>query len=429
MGTAPVFNVKDYGAVGDGSTNDTTAIQNAINASSPGDVVYYPAGTYLVSSTIKLLKSRTYQGAGREYSVVKMANSANLDAVMASETWLSTTSTSADNPINVLDLKIDGNKANQSSGLGVGLALITYWNTVQNLEVVDCRGDGILVTSMRDDTTEISNTAVEAKVVRCAVRQSGGIGIHVQDPSPSTQSVTDGFILDCIVDTTGAEGIYIGSAAGWLVRGNHIYGASNTAIYLDRGGFTRVEGNYIETWGTNASAGTYCGIMCGGDGSSELGASGGMIFANNTMFYSGGAASGSSIRGIRVDVSTGVTGHVAIVGNSLSGATQATGSRGIRLTNQAAGTTLVAQLAGNVVYGWDAQFETATGGGTITIKGDIFRTGISTSATDGFQMLPTCAGTPTGTPGDLSRGQPMIYDTTNHKLWVYDAAWRGVTLT
>lgn len=47
--------VKDFGAVGDGSTNDTTAIQNAINyvISQPGNgikTLYFPAGNYSVTT-------------------------------------------------------------------------------------------------------------------------------------------------------------------------------------------------------------------------------------------------------------------------------------------------------------------------------------------------------------------------------------------
>jgi hypothetical protein len=52
------LNVLRYGAVGDGATNDTTAIQNAINVAavtgaSPGAVVYAPAGIYKGNWTIK----------------------------------------------------------------------------------------------------------------------------------------------------------------------------------------------------------------------------------------------------------------------------------------------------------------------------------------------------------------------------------------
>lgn len=48
-GDPSVFNVLDYGAVGDGETDDTEAIQDALDAAAiVGGTVYMPAGTYLV---------------------------------------------------------------------------------------------------------------------------------------------------------------------------------------------------------------------------------------------------------------------------------------------------------------------------------------------------------------------------------------------
>ena len=39
-------NVRDFGAIGDGATLDTVAIQNAINACEAGDTLVFDGATY-----------------------------------------------------------------------------------------------------------------------------------------------------------------------------------------------------------------------------------------------------------------------------------------------------------------------------------------------------------------------------------------------
>src|SRR5437667_3988830 len=54
-----VYNVKDYGAKGDGATNDAPAIAAAVAAvPKQGGIIYFPPGVYLLNSSV-LVQART----------------------------------------------------------------------------------------------------------------------------------------------------------------------------------------------------------------------------------------------------------------------------------------------------------------------------------------------------------------------------------
>lgn len=75
-----VINIRDLGAKGDGSTDDTAAIQEAFNRfSGSGSVIFLPNGTYLVSKTISWAGAKNrnvLQGESEKGAIIKLADKA-----------------------------------------------------------------------------------------------------------------------------------------------------------------------------------------------------------------------------------------------------------------------------------------------------------------------------------------------------------------
>ena len=78
---------RDYGAKGDGVTDDTAAINQALNETQSGDytrptIIYFPQGTYLISDWLKFPQQGakccvTFQGQGQERTVIKLKDKIN----------------------------------------------------------------------------------------------------------------------------------------------------------------------------------------------------------------------------------------------------------------------------------------------------------------------------------------------------------------
>lgn len=105
--------VKDFGAKGDGVTDDTAAINAAVDslASIGGGRLHFPAGIYMVSLAVNLRSNIEYYGDGEGATIIRSSTS-SIDNVMGE---------GYPNPalkpfINVVirELTIDGNQANVS---------------------------------------------------------------------------------------------------------------------------------------------------------------------------------------------------------------------------------------------------------------------------------------------------------------------------
>lgn len=79
----PLLNVKDFGAVGDGKTDDTNAIQRAIQSKKDSRQLYFPSGVYLISKPLVSLNNDSvgqawlqFYGSGKEFTTIRLVNNA-----------------------------------------------------------------------------------------------------------------------------------------------------------------------------------------------------------------------------------------------------------------------------------------------------------------------------------------------------------------
>lgn len=122
-------NVRDYGAVGDGVTDDTTAIQATIDANKN---VYIPEGTYKITSQINL-PSFTAQGnpwdednpiriIGAGPNITKLVYTGTDDYAIATETIDETTNRGQNAGVEIAQFTLTGPQdySNSAHGIGIG---------------------------------------------------------------------------------------------------------------------------------------------------------------------------------------------------------------------------------------------------------------------------------------------------------------------
>lgn len=235
------FNVHDYGAVGDGFTDDSTAIQTCINASVKDSIIYFPPGNYRVGTTIQLLGWRTYLGTSS--SSITMMDNANLIAVFASQDWL-TNGTASGNPINITSLTIDGNYTNNTSGHGI--VLMNYGSTIRECTIQNCFNNGIMLSSVNQSGANISNTCVENRLESCKVDTCLGYGIYCHD---SAGKLIDGYIDSCIVTGATLDAIKVERGTGFFISKNYCYDNLSSCITVRNCYNTFIINNKIDDYG------------------------------------------------------------------------------------------------------------------------------------------------------------------------------------
>lgn len=232
------ISVKDFGAKGDGATNDTAAIQTAINYANSlliqaagggisnvdypqisGVDIYFPHGDYLITS-LETYENLTLRGAGI-YST-RLVSSYNGSVLINN-----VTSGSYDKSgINISDLSIKGDRTKTSQCL-IDL-LRPYWGGITNVQVYQSGGVGVRVRQGLG--FELKNVVAHANV---------GDGIVITDgiiswatPTPNNLPSNAVMVVNCHGSFNDGAGIRLGNGE---VNGTYVVGGAYEYNYYSSG--------------------------------------------------------------------------------------------------------------------------------------------------------------------------------------------------
>jgi len=359
-GLSDVRNVKDFGAVGDGVTDDTAAFQAAIDdLPDAGGVVSIPPGTYMVGN-LQLKSGTNLVGCGRA-TVLKARPGAGTVIGMAG---------GVQDRIRISDLVIDGNKQDEHSdahglylsphpdGTGATTNLVVervYFRNHKYYAILIGQGDhrNLLFRDVDILTTDKTGIRIESGsdiwIDRAHIQNvgsaNGGYGIGTTRPSAGVHNLS--------------------------ITNSTIAGSGHHNIYLCNTGNVRIENNYLYFAGRIDGSGS--GIQA--EYGPELT---GLTVIGNTIEDSQGYAIcaagvhhfvmvGNSIKGGRdpgIRVSGGSTNWL-ISGNTITGVN----SIGLLVVPEPADQSFNATISGNVIQGC-CMSGLVVGGQNISITGN-----------------------------------------------------------
>lgn len=195
---APTYNVKDYGAKGDGVTDDTNAIKAVLNTlvGGVGGIVYFPFGTYIVSDTIMVGGNVTICGDGVFNTILKLADNSNCDVISNDENTVMYY-------VSIHDIGIDGNAKNNSSGSGILLHNVSE-SQIYNVRIANFKENGIHLTA--------NDYSLSPMIFNCYIR--GDDGYTTGSGIFSDGAVTDLIVSDVDIGWCGTSGINLTATNG-----------------------------------------------------------------------------------------------------------------------------------------------------------------------------------------------------------------------
>jgi hypothetical protein len=299
--------VKDFGAVGDGTTDDTAAIQAAVNSAS--SAVYFPQGVYICAG-LSISNATALIGESRTSSVLKLKNSANT-YIAATSTYVNN-QTFANLDVVVKSLTFDGNKANNTSGSG--FISKCYRASFEDVGFNNAASYGCVLSERSANGTLNTNGLAENSWFRCYFENNALGGLYADNDA--NQQIADGVVSECVFNGNGTASphadIFVERAAGWKILDCQLYSGGFHSIRLQQCSRAVISGNHIELNATGALTGQRpCAIVVESWSNPSFLTSIGnnVILLNHT-----GTATAT---GIHFVADTSSSGGVSVVGNTI----------------------------------------------------------------------------------------------------------------
>ena len=210
------LNLLDYGAVGDGVTNDTTAILAWVSDLCTNELQgYAPAGKYLFSSTITLNGKCSILGAGYSENSGNGSCTEFLKSSSLNGSGFCVTSPA----VYLSNFAVEG----QTGNGGNGISIESNACSLQNISAHRQGNDGIRFGS---DTAGSNVNRFQATNLICHTNGRHGVFLSQQDGLGSSDC-NGGSINGLNIQANGDEGLSIGWAAANTITG--IVAQSNTS--------------------------------------------------------------------------------------------------------------------------------------------------------------------------------------------------------